>query len=731
MEIRSFTDHLRSLDDAGLLELFAGRPDLVSPVPPDLASLAVRASSTHSIARAIDSLNEFEFQILEASAALIEEFTLKNLTSITDKDAAKALNKLSALGLVYPTEKAFRLTSSVSQLLINEPAGLGPASLAKLKLVELAEAPEAAKRVLTQLIWGPPRGSVGDIKNPGPGIAWLLERKFLAPLDQRTVIMPREVGIFLRGGKVHQSYESSAPKITATKRIEKSVDAAAAANISTVLGWVEELLHFWAQEPADALRSGGLGVRDLKGISAHIGIDENCSAFIAEISYLAGLLTIDGDDRILPSNNFDIWLSQSAESRWRTLAINWLHTSRVSGLVGRGEAKSVAALGPELDRVSAASTRKLVIQLLHEHPNLAPDLVSFTRTVKWLSPSKRNSAIQSELIQFTLREAEWLGITGQGASAKYGRAFLAELDQLGIDADLPKPVDHILIQSDNTAIAPGPLEHDIARELSAVADIESRGGATVYRFSESSIRRALDHGKSGEEIRSFLVKTSKTPMPQPLEYLIADVAKKHGKLRVGNTASFIRCEDTTLIAQIISDKNLEVLSLRRIAPEVLICDLDAADAMNVLRNAGYLPSAEASNGALITGHRSHRAKAKPKPPRVIGEVENPTEATLLAGVRSIRAGEKSSNKQSKIRAAAATALNSLPRTTANETMDLLATYVESQQALSIGYADNNGSVSHRIVDPIKISAGSLVARDHATGEMQSFRIPRITGVAPL
>ena len=220
-------------------------------------------------------------------------------------------------------------------------------------------------------------------------------------------------------------------------------------------------------------------------------------------------------------------------------------------------------------------------------------------------------------------------------------------------------------------------------------------------------------------------------MPQPLEYLIADVARKHGKLRVGNTASFIRCEDTSLIAQIMSDKRLDVLSLRKIAPEVLICDLDATDAMNVLRNAGYLPAAEASNGALITGHRSHRAKAKPKPPRVIGEIDTPTESTLAAAVRSIRAGEKSSHKQSKIRDSAANALGSLPRTTANETMDLLAIYVEKQQALSIGYADNNGAVSHRIVDPIKISAGALVARDHATGEMQSFRIPRITGVAPL
>ena len=47
-----------------------------------------------------------------------------------------------------------------------------------------------------------------------------------------------------------------------------------------------------------------------------------------------------------------------------------------------------------------------------------------------------------------------------------------------------------------------------------MAEIESRGGATVYRFTEATIRRALDHGKTGDEIKTFLAKTSKTPMPQ-------------------------------------------------------------------------------------------------------------------------------------------------------------------------------------------------------------------------
>ena len=46
METRSFADYLRTLDDAALISLFSHRPDLVTPVPPDVASLAVRASSS-------------------------------------------------------------------------------------------------------------------------------------------------------------------------------------------------------------------------------------------------------------------------------------------------------------------------------------------------------------------------------------------------------------------------------------------------------------------------------------------------------------------------------------------------------------------------------------------------------------------------------------------------------------------------------------------------------------
>ena len=731
MEKRSFTDHLRNINDEALLALFSARPDLITPVPPDIASLAVRATSAPSLARAIDSLNKWQFQVLEACAALDEPLKEKDIVAVTEKAALEVIPFLVSMGLLYPSDEGLRLPYQLREVIGNEPAGLGPTSMAKLKLSTLNDIPKDAEKVLAHLIWGPPRGSVGDIKNPGPGVAWLLKEKFLVPLDQRTVILPREVAIYLREGKIHKQRFVQPPILKGTKRDEKNRNLAAIANISTVLRWVEELLNFWAQEPADSLRAGGLGVRDLKVAANHLGVDESCTAFIAELAYLSSLIAINADEQIMPSNKFDIWLLQTPAQRWQIIASQWLTTSRVSGLVGRAESKNIAALGPELDRVNAARVRSLTLQLLHENSTIAPNKDSFQELFSWRAPLRRNSSLQDELVEWSLREAEWLGITGQGALSKYGEALINSEDLALIDADLPKTVDHILIQSDNTAIAPGPLEHEISGQLAIMADIESRGGATVYRFSEATIRRALDHGKTGEEVSTFLKKISKTPMPQPLEYLIADVAKKHGKLRVGNTSSFIRCEDSALIAQIINDKRLEVLSLRRIAPEVLICDHDATDAMRILREAGYLPAGESSSGLMLTGPRSNRAVTKPRPPRIIGEIESPTEENLISAIRALRTGEKSSHRQTHLRSVASAALGSLPRTTANETLELLTQYIEKAQSLSIGYADNNGSVSHRIIDPLKVSAGSLIARDHATGELQTFRIPRITGVAPL
>ncbi len=726
MEIRSYADYLRSLDDAALIALFESRSDLTSPVPPDIASLAVRTSSIPSLVRAVDSLNRWQLQVLEAAAVLTEPFTEKELLTHTDKSAKFALSALVDRALIYIGHDGYRLPNNVREILGNEVAGLGLAAPKKLKFKDLANAPTASKKVLEAMVWGPPRGAVADVKKPNPGLKWLLDEGFVSPVNQQTVVLHREVALYLRGNKVHRDLQIQEPQLEGRIVDQKNLQLAAISNVTTFLRWIEELLNFWGQDSPSALKAGGVGVRDLRDLSAHLGVEIECASFIIEVAYISGLVTIDPDDRILPTNQFDIWLAQSASTKWENLVSAWLITSRLSGL-------GTAPMGPELDRSNAAIIRRNVLALLGENESLAPTFDSLLAALRWRLPYRRTGGIPSEYLTWMLREAEWLGLTGQGALSHYARLILAGEDLGALDAELPATVDHILIQSDNTAIAPGPLEHDLSQELDLIADIESRGAATVFRFSEASLRRGLDHGRTGEEILAFLKATSKTPVPQPLEYLVGDISKKHGKLRVGNAASFIRCEDTSLITQIIKDKRVDALGLRRIAPEVLICTHDAHDAINILRAAGYLPAAEDSQGLLLTGRRISRAQTKARPPRIVGEFEVPERSQLETAVRTIRTGEKSSAKQSTLRDISQEALGSLPRTTANETLELLTKHLRenANKPLSIGYADNNGLVSHRIIDPLKISAGSLMARDHATDEVLTFRIPRITGVATL
>ena len=716
MSVNSFADELRARSDESIAHLFAVRPDLLSPVPTDLSALSARANSTPSLMRALESLNKFQIEVLTSASTLNQPFSKSELLSVSVPEAGDELMRLWGAALVYKDGTKFRLPGNLGQLIGDEPAGLGPRSLKKIDFKALKDIPSDSAAVLERLTWGPPRGQVGNIKAPGKPIGWLLEHDYLAVMDSKTVVLPREVGMHLRNGKVFKEYSPVANSFKGTTRKQKDIDRAAIANISDFLRWCEELAHNWSDEPPIALRSGGLGIRDLKRSADHLGVDENCVAFVAEVLYLGGLIVIDTDDQILPTNSFDIWMSRSLEERWSSLVSLWLETSRVSGLVGKAGEKNIAPLGPELDRAGIASMRKVTLNILSENLESDPAIKSLQEIIAWQMPQRFNA----EYIEWTLREAEWLGLTGQGALSEFGIAFLKGSDDLGVERALPKPVDHILIQADNSAIAPGPLTVELANMIGTIADIESRGGASVYRFSESSIRRGLDHGQTGEQIKDFLKKTSKTPVPQPLEYLINDVAKRHGRLRVGIAQSYIRCEDEGLLTQILHDKKLESLRFRKLAPQVLVCDFEAGDVIATLREASYLPAAENASGILISAPAIRRAKSRPRPPRVLSETSAPSEIVIKAAVRTLRTGEKASSHKPR----------EVPRTTANETLDLLHQYIEEQASLTIGYADTNGGVSNRLIDPISISLGTLIARDHATGEMQSFRIPRITGVSP-
>ncbi|MGH9127449.1 MAG: helicase-associated domain-containing protein, partial [Acidimicrobiales bacterium] len=179
-----------------------------------------------------------------------------------------------------------------------------------------------------------------------------------------------------------------------------------------------------------------------------------------------------------------------------------------------------------------------------------------------------------------------------------------------------------VVQADLTAVAPGELTSAVRSELELLADVESKGAATVYRFSEASLRRGFDAGRSSPQIISFLEEHATRGVPQALSYLVGDLGRRFGALRVGSASCYLRCEDPAMICEILASRRNSKLKLRQLAPTVLVSATDAATTLATLRASGYLPALEDDRAELvILDIAPQRAQPFAKPSWAPGEVD--------------------------------------------------------------------------------------------------------------
>ncbi|MEU9590294.1 helicase C-terminal domain-containing protein [Streptomyces sp. NPDC048219] len=656
----------------------------------------------------------------------------------------------------------------------------------------LAELPAGSVEVLDRLVWGPPYGQVTH--DPAPHLRRLLDSGLLLPTAPGTVVLPREVALHLRAGRAHRACEPVPPPVeAAAAHRPQVVDATAAGQALAALATVEELLKDWHEGGPAVLRAGGLSVRDLKRTAVALDVPEPVAAFWAELAYAAGLLASDGeaDERYAATPAYDDWRELPAAERWALLAQAWLTATRTPGLVGGRDAKdrTLSALGPNLDRSAAPEVRHRVLALLAGLPEgSAPAGESVLARLRWERPLRgprrdgrdgEEDDLRTRLARWTLSEAELLGVTGRGALAAPGRALIgapepprpaqAPQEPGGPGAKLPvhhrapaalappsateraaatataarllapllpEPLDHVLLQADLTAVAPGPLERPLADMLGVLADVESRGGATVYRFTPGSVRRALDAGRTAADLHAFLARHSRTAVPQPLTYLIDDVARRHGQLRVGAASAYVRCDDDATLDEILADKRAAGLGLRRLAPTVLAAQADPAALLEGLRAMGFAPAAESAGGdVLVARADAHRTPPRSAPEPVPDGPPVPDDTLLAAAIRAVRAGDAASTAPRKPGPGGGestpAANGELPRTGAAETLATVQAAVLTGGALWIGYVNAEGAASQRVIAPIRVEGGFVTAYDHTADEVRTYPLHRITGVAEL
>lgn len=791
---RSLADDLRARDDAALRTLLAARPDLLNPVPSDIASLAARAASRPSVQRALDAANLFCLQVVDALCLLPDRVDAGEVVRLIGADEAATRSMLSLLrdqALLYGTDEDLTVVRTVREI-VGLPAGLGPpaeqaftsygpARLERL-LTDLALPPtgdplEAARRIaglfgdparLTDLLEaapreaveaarvlaeGPPTGRLDrarreiDAATAATPVEWLLARGVLVPLDEVTVVLPREVGLHLRGGRVHPDARPEPPELEVTVIDSAVVDRTAAGAAFTVVRLVEDLLELWSTDPPKGLRAGGIGVRERARTAAAIDVEEDVLSLVAEVAHAAALLDLSAaiDEVWLPTPRYDEWLKQDIAQRWLALVTGWVETTRVAGLAGTTDerGKTVPPLGRDLERGVAPQVRRTTLDLLASAPadpteggTPAPTVDSVLARLSWHAP-RRATRLRDDIARWTVAEAEALGVTARGGLSSAGRLLLRGNEEAAlrvITGHLPKPVEHMLLQADLTAVAPGPLTTDLAHRLRLVADVESTGGATVYRFSAASVRRALDAGWSGGDVLELLERHSRTPVPQPLSYLVHDVARRHGGIRVGGAASYIRCDDEALLGEILAERRTGQLRLRRLAPTVLAAQAPVDVVLGRLREIGYAPAGEGADGAVVV-RRPDARRAVPRAvvSRLIPERESPQPALLNAAVRALRSGDRA---LLAVRRRAADVWDDahVGVPTRRPTADVLATLQEAAAAgepLLLGYVNAEGHPSQRVVEPIAVEGGYVSAYDHLREEVRTFSVHRITGIATL
>jgi len=659
------------------------------------------------------------------------------------------VRELRDRALLWRSGDGQHVVRAVSEVLGPHPAGLGPAT-AELpgsapawsgspKALDdvIASAPAGSRNILDMLTWGPPIGTLSPGGPMAAAGAWLLSHQLLSALSSEHVVLPREVALRLRGGRLHREIALTAPKLKVTTHEQSSVDDAAGGQASGLLGLVDELAADWGPRPPRVMRAGGLSVRDFKRLASILDVESAHAAFVVETAYAAGLLADDGSVEPVwaPTPGYDEWQQRPSARRWVQLSQDWLASGRAPHLVGTVPASGGSPINALSGEVVYPPIRQLRGDVLTELAALpegqAPDLGSLADRLRWRRPMRRAEIIEA-VAAAVLRECEWLGITGRGALSTAGRLlFEARADlsvaEEAINTHLPSPVEHVLLQADLTAVAPGRLEGSLAQFMRLVADVESRGGATVYRFSPQSVRRGLDAGWSCAQVLTSLQDASRTPVPQPLEYLVGDIARRHGQTRVGTVSAYIRSDDTTVLDTMLADRELTALQLRRVAPTVVVSQAHTLVVLEMLRENGFAPVAETTEGGVqiprVAHHRTP-ARRSPAAPKITSVVDDEQTETLIS---ALRAGEESAAYEREREQSQPGPR--LPSTEPAVALALLREASADSLGVWIGYADGDGRTKRILFYPKRIEGGRAYGSVEGSNVEHTFSIHRITGAA--
>ncbi|TDD93342.1 helicase-associated domain-containing protein, partial [Actinomadura rubrisoli] len=647
----SFGIWLAKLSIEELADLLAERPEAVAaPEPLTLGELAERLSWPRGVITAFAECALPSMQLAEALAALGDGASRADAEALLDAapdDVERAADELARRGLVWPEGDLLHLVEPLRDWPLGYgPLGLGPpvaallpglradelrrivsglgivpAGKRKADLLEaaleglrdadrvrraVAAAPERVRSLIeTAARDGCPAGYqvIYPVRDDGP-YAWALARGLLVQLDWQEPVMPAEVALALRGPSYRAPFTPDEPSPATVAVDAAAVAAECAAASARAVTEATALVRSCGSTPPARLKSGGVGIRELRRTAKQAGCDETAARLWLELAAAEGLLdrrpTVESDGR-------------PADVRLTSMLRTWVRMPRLP-LLDDPEDGRGAPLDPRADDPAAPRLRAAVLETLAGLPEGrgAPRPEELVAAVTWRRPLLfEDPGIALPYVTAVWREAELLGVLAHGTLTPAGRVLAGAESPVSLDEAVAEAVEsacgRVLLQGDLTAVVPGPPAPWLAELLDLVADRESRGTASVWRFGPSTVRRAFDAGLSAERLRSDLRSAAGADLPQPLAYLIDDVHRRHGEVTVTPLACAICCSRPALLAEILVHRKLRKLGLRELAPTVLASAEPADATLDALREAGYIPVGTDNSGTPLI----ERAPARP------------------------------------------------------------------------------------------------------------------------
>ncbi|OXM71195.1 helicase-associated domain-containing protein [Amycolatopsis vastitatis] len=630
---------LTSLDREGLAKVLAHRPDVLEePWPRRLDVVAARLASAESLNEALLQLPMPLVQVLRAvqlcyalgrrPAPLGEVARLlgtANVESFVDDLADRALlwrdggdvflpeflhrNSFQPEGLGQPVANLLGELGTLRLTKLSRALGLPHATRKPELLLELvrffrddervrelfATAPGETRKLLRDMADGVP-----EIDGVAPA-GWAFDHGFLFGTYYGSVAMPIEVALALRGPDHPLPFTPEEPAFTVTHTGTEAAEAASSAAALRLLDRVSAIVDLATAEPFPLLKDGTIGVRLVKKLAKETGGTPEEIELAIDLAAQAGLLLADepepprrGRKASPPTLAPDPELARPAPALlYRLLLTTWWNPEPLE-------------YEPDVDSLVRRAVVRLLARL--DPGDAVADVDALTRLAEWHAPMLPTDDFAGHL-RVALAEAELLGVVAHGAVTAAGRALLAPDKLVEVTDELvSRARTTALFGTDLTAIVPGSPDTRLTALLDRVADREAQGTATSWRFSPASVRRAFDQGATAAGLLDDLGAIAAGELPQPLVYLVNDVARRHGEAQVLDVASVVVGEPA-LLAELAAHRKLAKLGLRAVAPTVLTSTVDASGTLEALRGAGYAPTHHAADGTIVLPARDQAQPA--------------------------------------------------------------------------------------------------------------------------